>query len=112
MLPQLTQRCECCGRPLTPRQGKVCKVCEIAVRRRLLAIRNSVPQDTAATMIELGELTRQCVGVTYDPSAPTHGQRFVACVGLDAYGAGSRPVDAINDAIAEFVGQSAEKVGA
>ncbi len=58
-------------------------------------------QDTTVGMSQVGEQLGISVGLTYDPRAG-ESERWVASVGLDCYGAGRTPVEAINSALADF----------
>lgn len=43
-----------------------------------------------------------CVGLVYDPHAPTPAEAWVATVGLDASAAAADPISAVNLALAEY----------
>ena len=58
-------------------------------------------QDISVGLREVAQELGQAVGLTFDPSADAS-ERWVASVGLDAYGAGSTAVEAVNSALAEW----------
>ena len=64
-------------------------------------------QDISVGMRGVAEELGLAVGLTFDPGAEPS-ERWVASVGLNAYGAGSTAVEAVNSALAEwYVGTSA-----
>ena len=59
------------------------------------------PVDTTVGMLQVAQDLGLCIGLTVDPGADAS-ERWVASVGLDSYGAGSTPVEAVNSALAEW----------